>query len=1800
MATIWALVVGGGAGGAGGNGGSGGGGGGGEVVEDTSHAISAGSYSVTVGSGGSGGSAGANNGSNGNNSSFDTLTAHGGSFGGQGSSASSNGGSGTDGGGGGSSGVSSGGGGTGTNFNGGSGSGTGGGGGAGSGAIGVNGSSTAGGDGGAGVSSSITGSSVEYGHGGGGGQTSSGKPAGSGGAAGGNGGGRNASGSAASNGTGGGGGGGGAATAAQSGGKGGDGIVMIRFTTGSITVTDSTGGTVTSVGGDTLITYTGNGTFAFTEAPTVSVSDTTVVTDTPNLIITPLLLSVSDTTVVSDSVNAKIAPNKPSVSDTTPVTDSVNIKRVYSSQLLVVGGGGSGGSGIWNATVGNQQYGGGGGAGEYKYNATFFLSEGVYTVVVGTGGPATSGGSSNSGTSSSFGSTTAAGGPGGGTGDADGNAGVYGSGAGAEANGSSHSGGVGSSGNNGGNNNISGFNTWAAAGGGAGSGSGGANGASSSVGGNGGDGTSNSITGTAVTYSAGGGGSAITTSGTGGSGGVGGNAATASADATAGAANTGSGGGGGSGATNTSHQNGAAGADGVVVLRFPTGSVPYVQSGGTVTTSGGDTIIKWTTGGYFSVSNTPAVSETVPVSDSVVVKQYFPVIASETIPVTDSVQLSVFVPSPSYKDEPSSLITSAYKWLTQTLYKAQQAFSLRPYFTAQVIDDTIQPQAQLFSGAGSMLGNGSMATAPDGKIFGFGLDGSNNLCIFSDDDLDAHGGAWANKTILDTTGDDFLNSKNQYSLEISDYYQGSYVLTAWYLGGLSGTPTLIVQKSTDGGATWTKTTLNPSGLSIAGNVSIAAFKPVFLNGPQGVGVYIGCFYTKPSSASVFSGYDVCYAYGMSSINVDAKWTREANSGDWTIHSLAAFYLNGIQNLVISGYRNFVDAANKNTDADGNVINNYSLWATALLNNASLSTGGSDGSRDQWSKPASIINAAAQVSTNLNAFTWPQATVSGGMVYVTAKAVLVESISQTSQGSSATVVTTHENYMLFQSDDGRDFSYPATLVGTDGTEFDSSYCASFVPQGNFWWLGGAAGWLWELVQNAITADISNDVIGYQVQESAGQPASLALQLANANNKWVGSSPTGPGAAAIARNRKVAIWKGYYNSDGNPEAVPRNVFYIDDIQQSVTGTKNDVTLVARDWYKKLITTISKFTYQLIGPSLFSDIFDGTFTSAWNQVAGTWNFNATVNPPRCQLITPAGGGAEDKIMLVGNNGSSYGSIMRVFFRAFANAGFNYAYAVYIDADNWLRLKINMTDLQSWAVEQSIAGVVTTLDSGTMPFTLNSSSGVYGLWIRRYAYAKFQFIIEDGTGQGINNAANYETSSTSFAFKNTGTGEYDMTSVFQSSLSWLAPFTVGWGTTTQAAYLYYFMYSTYDEPTNLSRVMKRVARLAGIFTFKDAFTWRDLLFTPAYTGTFSVLNRTLKILAGNRAVRTGSSFSNGEISFKAKATPVSSASKFGFRFVFRGDGDTPANAYYFHFLQEVALSGPTAPAFAFFERLVSSLATTLVFYNSGYNATYNALPGYATEGVDPTEWNTYRIVMIDGWMYAFVNDQMVAAFVDNIADLTPLSSGAWGFEADANTVLQVSDITAPAFWKPIPAFSVNPGDDAHGGIESLVQQLRAWFFSDLMGRFKPVILSSSDPSTYEYDSQLYQSNTDYSDKEYVAQVTVYGSGVQATARNTSLMPGVPTRDMVVVDYTITTQQDAKTRAQNELNNANQFVGQYQPKQAANVGSELFDPVTIVNTGDNTSGVNGPTRIYSEDFSEGGGGNTTDYSLELDTGALS
>jgi len=267
-------------------------------------------------------------------------------------------------------------------------------------------------------------------------------------------------------------------------------------------------------------------------------------------------------------------------------------QSVYGASYLVVAGGGGGGS----------SDGGGGGAGGLLSGALPLVSGTTYTATVGAGGAgSTSAALGSSGSSSVFSTVTTVGGGGGGyyvgVGTVTGGSGGSGGGGGAHGVSNTTPGGSGTSGQGfagGSGGGPSGYG----AGGGGGASAVGTNG-SNTLAGSGGAGTASSITGSSLTYAGGGGGGSLSgTQGAGGAGG-GGNGSNTTLAGSAGTANTG--GGGGGGGDIGAYVNGYAGGSGVVILSVPTINYTGTTTGSpTVTTSGSNTILKFTASGSYT------------------------------------------------------------------------------------------------------------------------------------------------------------------------------------------------------------------------------------------------------------------------------------------------------------------------------------------------------------------------------------------------------------------------------------------------------------------------------------------------------------------------------------------------------------------------------------------------------------------------------------------------------------------------------------------------------------------------------------------------------------------------------------------------------------------------------------------------------------------------------------------------------------------------------------------------------------------------------------------------------------------------------------------------------------------------------------------------------------------------------------------------------------------------------------------------------------------------------------------------
>lgn len=1451
-------------------------------------------------------------------------------------------------------------------------------------------------------------------------------------------------------------------------------------------------------------------------------------------------------------------------------------------KALVVAGGGSGANGNGSGGAG------GGGAGGFLYDASHSVTAQAYSITVGNGGARmNSGGVGNKGQDSVFDTMTAKGG----------GAGIFGDNTGNPANGGSGGGGIngvsgtgtGGQGNNGGVGNVGADST--GGGGGGSSQVGGGNVSGSGTGGKGGDGTANSISGASVTYAGGGGGcSAGGSASTGGTGGGGhGNASSSGTDA------TGFGSGGGGGYTTA----GGAGSIGVVIISYAadgSDGPTSLSTGGTITTVGGQRIHTFTASGTLTISTTVgmSVSDTSAITESVTLSVIpFPdkPSVSDTTAVTDSPTIKFF-DSP---DESSSLVVSDYKWLTSTLKTAQQSYAVRPYFKCVILDDTVQPN-QIINNVATQqpLIAGSAVTAPDGSILAVGFDNSNHISFFKAANLHTSNGVWDTTTILDSSGTSILGGKNQkVIISCSEYISGSYHIDVYYFNnfGNDGSNLNVIQKySDDGGTTWSTRTIALSGMpntsylsTSVDTLSLAALKPRLVSGT----LNSGFLFTKPTGITMNSGfvnYDIMYTvWTGASFSSQLKWNaKNVNSGDWTVHSIDSFYLNGVDYIVFSGFKNFVDTANDVATfpalaVSGNAAGNYAIWITSFVAMTETSAG------DIMAKPVKIISSDSINATNLNSFLFPVATVTNGTVNITFRAVTVSTVSPSAQGSTSQIVTTVTNYMLTKTVDGVNFTYPSIIVSSGGTQFNDDSQGlgdnrgnSYTNQGVYYYLLGS-GKLWEFVQNNVLADVSNDVIQYSINDSAGQPSSISLQIANQNNMWYPSG-TNSGASAVSKNKKILLQQGFYNANGVAEVTSRNIYYIDDIVQATDSRSNNVTISGRDFYKKFKTTVTKYSYGFVGPYLYSDIFDGSTIGNWSQISGTWTESSNT-------LVSTSTSSDSIAVLTGVPSLSYGSFMAVTIIRNLT-GTQYVYGFFIDTSNWLRLEI--TD-GSWAVKKCIAGVTTTLDSDTTGLSSNIS---YPVYVRRYDYFKFNFMLGTG-GATVGNPLVSTTTVYLYGHTSSPVGEYDLT----SDLIVLAPqpLPVALGANTLIANFQFFKYSQFDNSSSISDLIQSLATKAGVNSFDIQNILSDnFVDTSSYSGTFTDPNNTIVITAGNSILNTvtANKIANGEISFQAKLTPTNSGSQYGFRVLFRSDN--AGNSYYWHIL--IASTGGYQSSQ--FERLYSG--TTYIFPAQMSNVTNN-LPGTLSGGnhFDLTKTHTYKLVMVDGWMFAFIDGVMVNAWNDNNTTSAFLTTGFWGWSADSNTQITLYNMASTAFWKQVNQFSLNPGDDIENALVSLVQSVRAWIFSNLMGTLKAIFLNSTDATTYTYQNQIYAQGVDSSDKEFVSQVTVYGDNVSAVARDTTLMAGRSVREEVVVDYTIKTQQDALTRATYELVNSNQYQSQYNPKQTMNVGAELFDAVTVVDTGNNTTGINGTSRVYAQKLTTGGNGGGNEYSIEIDTGNL-
>lgn len=351
-------------------------------------------------------------------------------------------------------------------------------------------------------------------------------------------------------------------------------------------------GNFTAVAGNAYPVNTTSGAVTVTLPASPTAGQVIQLTDyNGNWVINNLTVNPNGSKINGSTSNATVSASRGSLAlvyiDTTQgwvsYSDVANpiIGRTYNANYLFVGGGGGGGN----------NWGGGGGAGGVVPGSIVLTSSMTYRFVIGAGGATAVNGNSTTG----FGLTALGGGAGSAAALTNGFSGASGGGAGGGS-GAASIGGSRTLGQGYPGGNVPNVINPSGGGGGGGGAVGGNSGASSV--GAGGYGYVSTITGTATYYGGGGGGGGA---GGGGAGGLGGGAAGSSTSTPPTAATANTGGGGGGGSSTTGGQAGSTGGSGVVFVSVPTSSYSGITTGSpTVTTSGSNTILKFTASGSYT------------------------------------------------------------------------------------------------------------------------------------------------------------------------------------------------------------------------------------------------------------------------------------------------------------------------------------------------------------------------------------------------------------------------------------------------------------------------------------------------------------------------------------------------------------------------------------------------------------------------------------------------------------------------------------------------------------------------------------------------------------------------------------------------------------------------------------------------------------------------------------------------------------------------------------------------------------------------------------------------------------------------------------------------------------------------------------------------------------------------------------------------------------------------------------------------------------------------------------------------
>ena len=1182
-------------------------------------------------------------------------------------------------------------------------------------------------------------------------------------------------------------------------------------------------------------------------------------------------------------------------------------------------------------------------------------------------------------------------------------------------------------------------------------------------------------------------------------------------------------------------------------------------------------------------------------------------------------------------DVNAQIQVSNYKWASKSLIDAQNQLVARPYMKCFVVDDNIVPNSKIVNNVLNPMRYFKSVTAPDGSILVTGNDGSDNVGFWKITDA-SDSSQWSASATAQvapsTLNPIFADSEGDWLIDInvSDWINGTYVIDISFVGG-NNPYYLYWYRSLDGGQTWTQLeepiiTLTPGTayLSVASPQNQA--KDGFIDG--------FVLYTDNNQLTYYyylgSG---SYMYNI----IDSNF----NTQEWNLNGASVFYNKDKDGyfIVFSGYHSVFENST-----------NSGLYSFYLYPSK---TSGLGPNYDTTTFPKEILTSPSSSQQNQNSYNRPSLNFDGTYLWLNYQATIVTSYNQNTIAGSTTQITTQNQNFLCKSEDFENFTYPTQIIFTDGTTLNGNtfraWPYSFVYQNGYYYFAGTNNGsseayqnVWQYVQNDIIADVSNYILNYQISETAGSPSSLSIDIGNQNSQWYGPAPTQTGYQAIAKNNKIYLFQGYYNSSGVPEIAPRNVYYIDDITQNTTYNQNSLTLTGRDFYKKLKVNSSQYTYNFNGPTFLVDPFNNSSLPNWSPVSGQWTTEPIGTGAVIGYLVPSASPQSDSIIVL--NGVSNITPQQTMGVAFlvpdpTTTQAIYFYVSYQDSTHWKRIKISGNGLPG----STTWNVYTQINNGFLPETITTSSNItFSGYEPTNPSGNFSYIlIRTNEYQAAMDVRVLETCNAASSADDVENAFNGSTKIFSDNTDFnfsLNTNSIGLGCLGYIAQFYDFRFTQYENSNNIKQITESIGRKVNItdYVFENSFegdlvtgtNWTSCSGAPSqWNPTTGIQNNNLYLTSGQLVYNnTGGTNNDGvldnlEINFSGYVEQTTGDDQ-EFSVVLRSSSLSnylSAYSYQLVFHKNVATS-PTNLTYV--ELLINTNLPSGPTYT--LYSTYQGSIDNSNLSFDLSQSHDYKIVMNYQWIYVFIDGIMVLAWYANAIDTANiLTSGYLGFlvpSSLSSESLRITSFNSGIFWNQIPNYSINPNDDFETSIETNLSTIQAWYFSDTGGRMKCVILNTTDPVSYYYgdnasdnqtlfnlpdtpQNQLWSQNIDSSDKEYVNQVIVVGNGVSATAQNnTSIASTGNIRTTVITDYKITTIADAQTRANYELIDLNKMNTQPSPKQINNVGSELFDVVNIKDTlSNNSSGIDKNERIYNQNINIDGSKN--DYSITLGLGSL-